>query len=466
MADIIARSTESSAHYVDLYDSGNKIHTRSVKGIYQRLHRFINAPLIAAFLIIPWLQINGRPAILLDISSQKFHVFWSTYWPQDGIMLAWLLMISAFLLFTVTVLVGRVWCGFTCPQTVWTLIFMWVEEKCEGNRNHRIKLDEQKATFEKVIRKSAKHVIWLFISLITSLTFVGYFYGIRPLIEELLTLVAPLTAYFWVSLFLIFTYVNAGWLREQVCKYMCPYARFQSVMFDDQTMLVTYDAARGETRGARKMGSDHKAEGLGDCVDCDWCVQVCPAGIDIREGLQAECINCGLCVDACNNVMDKMGYARSLISFTNSQILGGEKPRIWRPRLVGYLAFSFIIIALLGSMAGNRTPLSVDVARDRGTHLYRERNNNIENVYTVKINNMGQDTNEYQISLQGNVSYTLKGMTRVTLEKGEVFTLPIRVKLPREDVEQAKDNIAIVVSSLADPNIRAHQTTSFIAPLP
>jgi cytochrome c oxidase accessory protein FixG len=471
MPDIIASSSDSSVRYVDRYQAADKIYTRRVKGFYQRLRRYTGIPLLAAFLFIPWIQIDNRPAMLFDLSAQKFHIFWMTFWPQDGILLAWLLMIAAFLLFTVTVLVGRVWCGFTCPQTVWTLMYIWAEDKCEGDRNQRIKLDQQpwsldKKGFNKLWRKSAKQSIWLLIALITGLTFVGYFYGIRDLVVDFATLKASGETYFWVAFFLLFTYLNAGWLREQVCKYMCPYARFQSVMYDDHTMLVTYDHLRGENRGARKTNSDYQSQGLGDCIDCNWCVQVCPVDIDIRDGLQAECIDCGLCVDACNNVMDKMGYARGLIRFTTQDIINGGKKHIWRPRFIGYLISSIVITGLFIGMTANRTPLSVDVVRDRGSHLFHLANQRVENVYTVKINNMDRGQQRYQISLKGNPAYQFKGMRTVTLEESEVLAVPIRVSIPRDKVERSNDSFFIVVTSLQQPEISAQQLTRFLAPLP
>ncbi len=475
MTDIIASSKSETntgpVRYVSRYQNEGKIYTRRVKGFYQRLRRYTGIPLLGAFLLIPWIRIDDRPAMLFDLTAQKFHIFWMTFWPQDGILLAWLLMIAAFVLFTATVLAGRVWCGFTCPQTVWTMMFIWAEDKCEGDRNKRIKLDQQpwsmnKKGMEKLLRKSAKHGLWLTISLITALTFVGYFYGIEDLVVDFATLQASGESYFWVAFFLIFTYLNAGWLREQVCKYMCPYARFQSAMYDKDTMLVTYDHHRGENRGPRKSGSDYQAKGLGDCIDCNWCVHVCPVDIDIRDGLQAECIDCGLCIDACDNVMDKMNYARGLIRFTTQDIINGGRKRIWRPRFIGYLVSSIVIIGLFINMTATRTPLSVDVVRDRGSHLFNLRQGLVENVFQVKINNMGRGEHSYQLSLEGNSAYRFKGMKKVSLEESETLTVPIRVSIPQQTVSQHRDDLSIVVTSLSDPSIQASQLTRFIAPLP
>lgn len=459
-----ADPSPGNVRYVSVYQDEGKIYTRRIKGFYQRLRRFTGIPLLLSFILIPWFSIAGRPAMLFDLTEQKFHIFWMTFWPQDGILLAWLLIIAAFLLFTVTVLVGRVWCGFTCPQTVWTMMFIWAEDKCEGDRNQRIKLDRQPWTLNKILRKFCKHILWISISLVTGFTFVGYFYDVRDLLPDLFTLKASAETYFWVFFFVSGTYLNAGWLREQVCKYMCPYARFQSAMYDKDTLLVTYDSIRGDERGPRKAGDDYRAKGMGDCIDCSWCVQVCPVDIDIRDGLQYECIDCGLCADACDSVMDKMGYERGLIRFTTQEALATGRTRIWRPALFVYLIASVIMIGLFVENTATRSPVSVDVIRDRGAHLYRSTLNGIENVYTVKINNMGRSEQTFTLSVEGQYRYSLKGRKEVFLEEGEVFTVPIRVRVPKGEMAESRDKIYIVVRSQQDPSVFAQQETSFIGP--
>ncbi|BFM06321.1 cytochrome c oxidase accessory protein CcoG [Halioxenophilus aromaticivorans] len=459
---------------VNLYQASDKIYVRKIDGFYQNIRRYTGLPLLLGFVLMPWFSIDGRPAMLFDLPERKFHILWATFWPQDGMLLAWLLIIAAFGLFAVTTLVGRVWCGFTCPQTVWTMMFMWAERMFEGDRNKRIKLDKQPWSAEKLLRKGGKHATWLLIAFITGVTFVGYFTPVRELLAGMLPYrdetgflswgIHPAAA-FWTFFFAGMTYLNAGWMREQVCKFMCPYARFQSVMYDEETLAVNYDAARGEQRGPRKAHEDYKANGKGDCIDCSWCVQVCPVDIDIREGLQYECINCGLCVDACNSVMDKMGYEPGLIRFTSEDALKTGHTRFMRPRLYGY---SIALVAMLSAFAyalGDRQPLSVDVVRDRGARMYRVSKENIINVYTVKINNMDRVGHTYDIDVRGEGNYSLSHQP-VYLEEGEIFTIPVRVKIPGDQVVAEKSEVFITVTAEQDDGISAEQKTTFIAPLP
>lgn len=463
--------------YVNLYESDEKIYTRKITGFYQNLRRYTGLPLIAGYLLMPWLVIDGRPAMLFDLPERKFHILWMTFWPQDGMLLAWMLILAAFLLFAATVLAGRIWCGFTCPQTVWTLMFMSVEHFCEGDRNKRIKLDKQSWSAEKILRKGGKHFLWVLIAFITGVTFVGYFTPIRELLIGLFVPIRdPSTgmisfdvhyaAVFWTLFFTGMTYLNAGWMREQVCKYMCPYARFQSVMYDQDTLAVYYDTHRGENRGPRKPGSDYKADGLGDCIDCSWCVQVCPVDIDIRDGLQYECINCGLCVDACNTVMDKMGYDRGLIRFTSEDALETGETNFVRPRLFGYSAAVLLMFGIFGYTVMSRMPISVDVIRDRGARLYRVTGGEVQNVYTVKINNMDRNPHAYKIQVEGEHDYRLRGAKAFELEEGEIFTLPIRIYVDKDELKEAKNVITLTVTAADDPTITAKQETSFIGPQP
>lgn len=437
----------------------NKIYTRRTQGFYQQLRRYTGIPLLLAYVLLPWLSIDNRPAVLFDLSAQRFHIFWMSFWPQDGVLLAALLMLAAFLLLVATMIVGRVWCGFTCPQTVWTMMFMWAEDKCEGDRNQRIKLDQQSWNTNKLLRKGSKHSIWLVISLITGVTFVGYFYPIQELLTDLVLFQASGEAYFWVLLFVGFTYLNAGWLRESVCKHMCPYARFQSAMYDKDTMVVTYDAGRGEARGVRGK------ENRGDCVDCSWCVQVCPVDIDIRDGLQYSCIDCGLCVDACNNVMDKVGYERGLIRFTSQRALETGYLKILRPRLVGYVFSAVLMTVLFTYTVSTRSPVSLDVVRDRGQHLFHTVENGIENVYTVKINNMGTVDHIFKLSLEGGGGYVLKGNHQIKVSPGEVFSVPVRVWRARDKQGKARDTFEFVVHAVGNTKATARQKTSFLAPV-
>ena len=455
---------EPSIRYVNLYEADEKIYTRRITGFYQKLRRYTGLPLIAAYILMPWFMIDGRPAMLFDLPERKFHILSLTFWPHDGMYLAWLLIIAAFALFTVTVLVGRVWCGFTCPQTVWTQMFIWAEYAFQGDRNKRIKLDAQRWNAEKILRKGATQIMWISIALITALTFVGYFVPIRTLIYSLATFQSDWAPAFWVFLFTVATYMNAGFLREQVCKYMCPYARFQSVMYDKDTLTVFYNHLRGEQRGPRKIEDDYKAQGLGDCVDCSWCVQVCPVDIDIRDGLQAECIDCGLCVDACNSVMDKMGYPRGLISFTTEDAIEKGRTKIFRPRLLGYAA---VLIAMLGVFAfsiATRVPVGLEVLRDRGVRMYRVAGEDIQNVYTIKINNMDRHSHIYDIAVEGAYPFELQGYRPMEIAEGEVMTIPVRVAVKRRALKDVQTDITIRVQARENPEVNADHTTSFIGP--
>ncbi len=460
--------------YSNLYESEAKIYTRKISGFYQKFRRYTGLPLILGFLLLPWLVIDGRPSVFFDLPTRQFHVLWLTFWPQDFMLLAWSLIIAAFSLFTVTVLLGRVWCGFTCPQTVWTLMFISVEHLCEGDRNKRIKLDRQPWSVNKVLRKGTKHGLWILIAFITGATFVGYFYPIRDLLMGLipfrndagmLQIGAPAPAAFWTLFFTGMTYLNAGWMREQVCKYMCPYARFQSVMYDSETLAVHYDPKRGEKRGPRKPTDDYKAHGLGDCIDCSWCVQVCPVDIDIRNGLQYECINCGLCVDACNAVMSKMSYPKGLIRFTSEHELQTGKLNFIRPRLFGYTIAVAVMVSVFGYTIFSRDPVSLDVIRDRGVRLYRLSGDEVQNVYTLKLNNMDNRPHTYDISVEGEAPFKIKNFHPTTVEAGEVFSLPVRVVVPKGQLKQERNTLYFTVKETSDPSVQSTEKSVFMGPI-
>ncbi len=345
--------------------AGGPIHTRSFTGRFRNLRLLGAGLLFLLFFGTAWIDWNGRQAVLWDLDNRQFHIFGATFWPQDFILLSAILIIAAFGLFFITVLAGRVWCGYACPQSVWTWVFMRVEQITEGDRSQRIKLDAAPWSLQKLARRSAKHGLWLAVSVITAMAFVGYFTPVRQLTVDLATFEVGATTAFWVLFFTAATYINAGWLREKVCRDMCPYSRFQSVMFDSDTLVISYDAARGENRGPRRKDADYKAEGLGDCIDCTMCVQVCPTGIDIRDGLQLECIGCGACIDACDSVMDKLGYDRGLVRYSSENELAGGKTHWLRPRLVGYAAMLALMIGAFAWALAERPLISLDVTRDR-----------------------------------------------------------------------------------------------------
>ncbi len=456
--------SEEVVRVLDLYETREKIYTRRLEGFYRSLRNWTWLPLLGGYFLLPWLNIDGRQAVWFDLPARKFHIFNPTFWPQDFMLLAWLLIIAAFALFTVTVLVGRVWCGFTCPQTVWTLLFMGAEHVWEGDRNKRIKLDKAPWNREKILRKGGKQLTWIAIALVTGLTFVGYFNPIRDLVPAFFTLSAHPAALFWILLFTFMTYMNAGYLREQVCLYMCPYARFQSVMFDRDTLVVSYDSARGEPRGARRKDAQRGAEGLGDCVDCSLCVQVCPTGIDIRDGLQYECISCGLCIDACDAVMDKMGYPTRLISFTTEHALEQGKTRILRPRFVGYTLVLVVMASLFTWTLATRIPLDVSIIRDRNL-LYRETSEGlVENIYTLRIANMDRRDHRYRIEVDGDYDFQFKGDREVTVAAGDLYAEPLRLVLDPGYLRDGSSQVWFTVTALDDPSLTARHDSRFIGP--
>ena len=311
-----------------LFAKREKIYPREVHGLFAGLRVTAVIVLLAIYYGLPWMQWDGRQAVLFDLPARKFYIFGLTLWPQDFLILAFLLIIAAVSLFFFTALAGRLWCGYACPQTVWTELFIWVERAVEGDRPHQMRLDELPRWNPARLRaKVFKHTIWILIAWFTGFTFVAYFTPADTLVDNMMNFTLGSWETFWIIFYSFATYGNAGWMREQVCTYMCPYARFQSAMFDDNTLIVSYDNNRGEPRGHRRASEDHKIRGLGDCIDCTLCVQVCPTGIDIRDGLQYKCISCSSCIDACNDVMDKMGYARGLIRFTTQNTMQDYRVR-------------------------------------------------------------------------------------------------------------------------------------------
>jgi cytochrome c oxidase accessory protein FixG len=437
-----------------LYEVRRKIYPRAVSGRFAFSRVSIVLLTQAVFYGTPWLQWNGRQAVLFDLAARKFYIFGIVFWPQDFIYLTVLLIIAALSLFLFTAVAGRLFCGYACPQTVYTEIFLWVERRIEGDRHKRMKLDAAQLTFEKLWRKSAKHGVWIAIALWTGITFVGYFTPIATLLGEIAHVSLSPWEAFWVLFYGFATYGNAGWMREQVCKYMCPYARFQSVMFDRDTLIVTYDAGRGEPRGARSRNIDAAAAGLGHCVDCGICVQVCPTGIDIRNGLQYECIGCAACIDGCDQVMDRMRYPRGLIRYaTQNSVAQGfglreAARRVLRPRVLIYTALLWTIILATATLIWMRVPLRVDVIRDRATLAREVEGGAIENVYRLQLMNASEHPQQVTVRATGIDGLTVSGEVQPILVAASTARMvPIRLRAPGAAAKPGSHPIQFVIEA-------------------
>jgi cytochrome c oxidase accessory protein FixG len=441
-----------------LYRKEPKQYPREVKGRFARLRNIAVVVLLGLYYLVPWFNFDDRQAVLFDLPARKFYILGLTFWPQDFIYLALMLIISGLSLFFFTALAGRLWCGFACPQTVWTEVFLLIEKWTEGDRAKRIKLDKRPWDADKIRRKLSKQFLWIVFAAWTGFTFVGFFTPVRELGAAVMDLSLGPWATFWLVFYSFATYGNAGILREQVCKYMCPYARFQGAMFDSDTLIISYDEARGEQRGGRRKTADLQTLGLGDCIDCTLCVQVCPTGIDIRDGLQYECIACAACVDICDQVMDKMGYEQGLIRYTTENALSGKATRVLRPRIFIYAT---LLIAMLSGVIwsiSERVPLRAELIRDRNT-LYRELPGGlIENVYTLKLINMDQREHRYRVSVLGNDAVHAEASRDLHLKPEEVGTFFLRLNTPRstgsgtlplEIVFEAEDDESIRKSTRA-----------------
>jgi len=451
-----------------LYEVRKKIYPRAVHGWFAAWRWALVWATQLVFYGGAWLEWNGRQAVLFDIAQRKFYIFGLVFWPQDFIYLTALLVVSALSLFLFTAVAGRLWCGYACPQTVYTEIFMWVEKLIEGDRAKRIRLDRGGLSARKFGLKAAKHGVWLAIALWTGFTFVGYFTPIRGLWHDVWNANAGAWSTFWILFYGFATYGNAGWMREQVCKYMCPYARFQSAMFDPDTLIITYDPQRGEPRGPRARGAELKQLELGDCVDCGICVQVCPTGIDIRKGLQYECIGCAACIDGCNQVMDKMGYARGLIRYSTERAmqLGLDSAqtlkRAFRPRVLVYSAILWIVIIAAAASVWLRVPLKVDVIRDRAAIAREVEGGKIENVYRLQIMNTSETPRRFAIAAEGLPSLALASPAEVDVDGASSREVPVRLRIDAGAAARGTHRIEFEVRALGDSSIKVEEKSVFI----
>jgi len=449
-----------------MYESATKIYPREQAGRFDNLSKLATITLLGLFYIVPWLIWDSRQAILFDLPARKFYLVGLTLWPQDFPFLALLLIILALSLFFFTALAGRLWCGFACPQTVWTEAFIWMEQWTEGTRSQRMKLDKASWSWNKLRRKGSKQFLWITFSIWTGFTFVGYFMPIRQLGVDIIALNVGGWTLFWGLFYGFATYGNAGFMREQVCKYMCPYARFQSAMFDKDTLIISYDERRGEPRGGRKRSVDPAEAGLGHCIDCTLCVQVCPTGIDIRDGLQYECIACAACIDACDSVMDKFKYPRGLVRFSTEHAIKGDTTHVLRPRMFVYGALLLVLIVGLVTSMALRTPVILDVIRDRNS-LYRELPNDlIENIYTLKVINQSSLDRGFRLFVDGVPGLVLDGVDDVvTVAGGGVLSLPVRARTHRDSAYGIM-NITFTVIATDDGSVTVTEDSRFLGPTP
>ena len=446
----------------DRFNPSNRIYVRAAYGFFQKLRKFTGWGLILFFITMPMIRWDGHQAVLFDVDKQQFQLFDMLFFPQDLTLVAWVFIIAAFALFFFTTYLGRVWCGYTCPQTVWTFIFIWFEERFEGTANKRKRLDEMPWSFNKIWRKTAKHTGWLAVSLLTALAFCSYFVPVEKLYTDFFTGQSSMLVLVMIFIFTFSTYANAGWMRSIFCVHMCPYSRFQSAMFDKNTYSVGYDATRGEKRGPRSRKVERSETGLGDCVDCDLCVQVCPTGIDIRDGLQYECINCGACIDACDQTMDKMGYPRGLISYTSEQALEGKETKLMRPKIIGYGLVLLIMLGLFIANISTLTKAEMEILRDRNS-LYRENVDGfIENTYTLKVINKSTDDQVYSISFAGLKDATLIGPKQITIQSGEIFTQPISIAVDPYDIKAKKITVTIKLTNIESDEVIEQDASFFL----
>jgi len=447
-----------------LYAKRETIHPRHVTGIFATLRVTAVVVLMGIYYGLPWIPWDGRQAVLFDLPARKFYLFGITLWPQDFIYLAALLIVAALSLFFFTAIAGRLWCGFACPQTVWTEVFMWIERKVEGDRNQRIKLDKSLNKKHKVFLKTVKHGIWIILSLWTGYTFVGYFTPIIQLGYKIAALQTGPWETFWVLFYAFATYGNAGWMREQVCLYMCPYARFQSAMFDKNTLVISYDSARGEPRGHRKRSEDIKTAGLGSCINCKLCVQVCPTGIDIRDGLQYQCIGCAACIDACDDVMDKMSYPKGLIRYTTENAFVSGETKLLRPKVILYALVLVAICAALIYGLVTLDAVGLDVIRDRNV-LYRVTNEGLaENIYTLKVLNKDNLDHTFRVAVTGLPGISLREEKEVFVTSGHVEEAIIAVLVDPVDMKSPSADIHIQIIAKNNPDLNATAKARYLKP--
>jgi cytochrome c oxidase accessory protein FixG len=450
---------------VNLYEKWRKIYPLWVSGGWQSSRRVVLVILLLVFYAAPWLRWNGEPGVWLDLEHRRFTILWTTFVPEEFVLLAWALLIAALMLFAVTVAAGRVFCGWACPQTIWTLVYFSIERWVEGDRAARMRLDRGRWTPSRIRKKALKYALWTGLAFSISLTLVGLFEPIRELIPRILTfdlsrleiiaLVMPAAGSFLIS----------GVLREQVCFHMCPYARFQSVMFDHDSLIISYDVERGDPRGSRKRSADPASLGLGSCVDCMKCVNVCPTGIDIRDGLQYQCIGCAACIDACTDVMATMGYGESLVRYSSENRDIGQQRHWLRPRLVGYASLILVMVGVFAYAVSHRVPIGFDVVRDRNRLYRQDWDGSVENVFTLRVANRESAARDYRISFESALPLEYDGPKTIHVEGGGLTALPIRLVLAGVEAESAKPaEVVFRIEPLDSSEFRVEEVSRFHLP--
>jgi cytochrome c oxidase accessory protein FixG len=454
VADGVARANveaTNSARSRELYKARQQIYPKLVHGRYRLLKWIGMAVMLGIYYGLPWIRWDRGPsasdqAVLVDFVHQRFYFFWIEIWPQEVYYITGLLILAALGLFLVSSLFGRVWCGYACPQTVWTDLYIMVERAIEGDRNARMRLDKSPWTIQKAVKKATKHVVWLLIAAATGGAWILYFHDAPKLAATLFQGTADITAYLFLGGLTFTTYWLAGHMREQVCTYMCPWPRIQAALIDDQTFMVTYRRDRGERRGSHKKGQSW--EGRGHCVDCNQCVAACPMGIDIRDGDQLECINCALCIDACNDVMKRVGLPRGLIAYdSNDNVerrLKGEKSRFHflRPRVILYAASLAAVGAVMLFALSTRATLDLNVLRERNPTFVRLSDGSIRNAYTVKITNRGNVARKVILSLTGPTAFEVKVIGT------EQSSSPIALEVPADKLRAMRVLITVPASAI------------------
>ena len=449
---------------IKFYESEAKIYPRETKGFFQNLRHIALFVLLGLYYGLPWLSWGDRQAILFDLPARKFHIFGISLWPQDFFFLTLLLIMAGLSLFFFTALAGRVWCGFACPQTVWTDAFIWMERLVEGSRSQQMKLSKMPWNAEKIRKRSLKQLLWVTFALWTGFTFVGYFTPIKELAGILWSGNGSFWQWFWVLFYSFATYGNAGFMREQVCKYMCPYARFQSAMFDKDTLVITYDDQRGEPR-KRGTKRNKDTENAGDCIDCGLCVQVCPTGIDIRNGLQYECIACAACIDVCDSVMTQVNRPTNLIKYTTESRMEGKETKILRPRIVIYGVLLSLLFGGFVTALAMRSSIQFDILRDRNALYQVVGNDQIANRYTLKVMNKGHIDQEYTFEVEGLPQAKIEIINERVISAGEITNVAIEITAPNSELKGKNTTIHLrLTEKFGDSPDTVLEKTRFFGP--